>query len=137
MKRILSVIVAVIMMSSFAFAEEYDFSALKTLTYDDLVILQKAVEKEIMSRPEWKEVDVPSGDWKVGEDIPAGTYSIKTNSFMAMVDVWKKEKNDYTNQELSAVLTKDSPIGKVELKDGWTVSVTYSVIFSPFVSLGF
>ena len=42
------------------------------LSTQELIALRKQVDDEIHSRPEWKEVEVPTGTWHVGTDIPAG-----------------------------------------------------------------
>ena len=50
---------------------------LSDLTFDDLIALRAQVQLEMMSRGEWEEVEVPQGVYKVGEDIPDGSWTIK------------------------------------------------------------
>ena len=90
-----------------------------------------------MSRPEWKEVKVPSGTWKVGEDIPAGTYGVTTKSILVTMTIYKSESKDYMDLEGMHMLSSDEPIGKLVLKDGWVVEITSEVYFTPPMSLGF
>ena len=72
MKKILSAVLVLMLLIPTAMAE-VDLSA---LSFDELVALRQQVNKEITTRPEWKEVTVPAGLWKVGEDIPAGKWTI-------------------------------------------------------------
>lgn len=37
-----------------------------------------------MSRPEWKAVEVPAGEWIIGQDIPEGYYSITAKDKIAI-----------------------------------------------------
>lgn len=134
MKKLLCVLLMVCLIP-FAVLAETD---LKSMSYDELIRLNQAVEREIMSRPEWKEVSVPGGVWRVGEDIPAGTYSIKTDKRSANFFVWKRAKDDYSDGGLvyNELIRKDEPYGKVTLTDGMVVECD-AVIFAPPMTLGF
>ena len=132
MKKLFSVILLVCMIPVFAFAAD-----LSDLSFDELIKLRDEINAEIVSRPEWKETEVPAGQWVVGEDIPAGTYSI-TCATHALVRVWKKAVNDYSNSGLlfnQAV--KKETIGKISLEAGWIFDTSGVVIFAPPQSLGF
>ena len=132
MKKLLSVILLVCMIPLFAFAEN-----LADLSFDQLITLRDQINAEIVSRPEWKETEVPAGQWVVGEDIPAGTYSITCTSH-ALVRVWKKAVNDYSNSGLlfNQAIKKET-IGKISLEAGWIFDTSGVVIFAPPQSLGF
>ncbi len=134
MKRFLSLILILVCVASFAIADSIDLSS---LSYTDLITLQRNLVKEIMSRTEWKEVRVPAGTWKVGEDIPEGTYGISTKSALVTMTVYKSENKDFMDLEGMHVLSMDDSIGKLVLKDGWVVEITSEVIFTPPLSLGF
>ena len=56
-----------------ACAEEIDLTA---LTWEELLELKSAITLEQLTRDEWEEVEVPQGVYKVGEDIPAGKWTI-------------------------------------------------------------
>ena len=134
MKRFICVLLVLVSLGSFAVADSINLSS---MSYADLITLQKNLVKEIMSRPEWKEVKVPAGTWKIGEDIPAGTYGVSTESMLVTMSVYKSENKDFTNLEAMHVLSSDESIGKLVLKDGWVVEITSEVKFTPPVSLGF
>lgn len=111
---------------------------LSSLTYDELLALRDQLNGEIISRPEWKEVTVPSGIWYVGKDIPVGSYSIKPYNKGAFLTV---ENPSATFGKLiinQGVRNESNSVGKVELKEGYIVTVDGgSLIFTPPESLGF
>lgn len=74
MFRVLPFLLALVLFSvSFSFAETIDLSK---LSYDELVALKDQINLAIWNSQEWQEVTVPQGVWKVGEDIPAGTWTV-------------------------------------------------------------
>ena len=79
MKRILALILtmsalAAIPLSAHAEEKKIDLSG---LTYNELVELKDQINLAIWECDEWQEVEVPQGIWKVGEDIPAGHWTIR------------------------------------------------------------
>ena len=74
MKKVLVALLVVAMMISTAMAEGIDLSG---LSYDELVALKDRINLAIWESEEWQEVTVPQGRWIVGEDIPAGKWTIK------------------------------------------------------------
>jgi len=84
MKRILALVLVLISMVGIVSAETIDLSS---MSFDDLVALKDQINIAIWNSQEWQEVTVPQGVWKVGEDIPAGTWTVKCadigrNSYM-------------------------------------------------------
>jgi hypothetical protein len=133
MKKIFAIIFVIVAIATVAYAA----TDLSSMSFDELMNLRNDLNAEIMSRPEWKEVTVPPGTWYVGEDIPAGTYSIKSE--FCGVTVWREAKDDYDNNGLyyCEVVKKDSPCGKIKLDKGMVVEINGEVIFAPPMSLGF
>lgn len=133
MKKILVMILAVCLLIPIAAAD--DGINLSALSFDQLLDLQQKVTAEIISRPEWKEVTVPSGTWTVGRDIPAGEYSIsatKTGGYLRIRD----ERGSLLIS--NGIREAEDRIGKVALKEGYTVEIERgSLIFAPAISLGF
>lgn len=72
MKKIALLVFALILSAS-ALAE-IDLSG---MTYDELVALKDQINLAIWNSEEWQEVTVPQGRWIVGEDIPAGKWTVK------------------------------------------------------------
>ena len=134
MKRLSGILIALVLLFTFAIAED-----LSSMSFDDLIALQKKIAAEIMTRPEWKKVEVPVGVWRIGEDIPAGTYCIISNESSTLVQVWRNAINDYSDHGLiyNEVISSSSPYGKMILEDGWIFTANDPVIFSPPMSLGF
>ena len=137
MKKILSVaiLMVIVLIVSVSIAD-VDISG---LSYGDLLTLQKELTKEIMSRPEWKEVVVPAGTWKVGEDIPAGTYSFRIyNGNSVVIHLWGAAVDDFdTNGGLRISDFRSEDIGKVELFDGNVLEISKPIIIAPPMTLGF
>ena len=132
MKKLLSVLLLILLVSSAALADVPDFS---DLTFDQLVALQHYVTMEVMKRPEWKEVTVPSGQWIVGVDIPAGTYSIKPTGGGGYLRIYDNKGHLGTS---GGIRNDEDIIGKVYLKDNYMVEIEDgSLIFAPALSLGF
>ena len=50
---------------------------LSGMSYEELVELKDQINLAMWDCEEWQEVTVPQGTWIVGEDIPAGHWSIK------------------------------------------------------------
>lgn len=74
MKKLLSILLLVCLLIPAAVAEDIDLSK---LSFDELASLRDRCQMEMLSRSEWKEVQVPQGIWQVGKDIPAGDWIIK------------------------------------------------------------
>lgn len=126
MKKLIAMLVLVLLLPISTQAMAIDLSS---MSYDELVTLHKETFKAIMALPEFKEVDVPSGSYMVGEHIPAGEYKITTKISMASVTI-----NEY---EQLFVVTPDMPVGRLILKNGDKVAISTGVVFSPYVGLGF
>lgn len=77
MKKMLVILILVCMTIPLACAEDVDISG---LSYDELLILRSRVDAAILECEEWQEVTVPVGIWKVGEDIPAGKWTLRCAS---------------------------------------------------------
>lgn len=125
MKKLVSLFAALMLIPSFSFAE----TDLSGMSVDDLVSLKTAIVGELMARDEVKTVTVPAGEYIVGEDIPAGKYSVATSASMVMLTV-----NEYKE---AYVVTPNDPIGKLSLKNGDVLAVSSGCDFSVYVGLGF
>ena len=73
MKKLL-VCILIALMAFPAFAEDIDLSG---LSYAELVALKDRINLAMWQSEEWQEVTVPQGIWVVGEDIPAGTWTVR------------------------------------------------------------
>lgn len=156
MKKLIASIctLALILAMSVTAAAEIDLSG---MSWQELIDLRAAVTMEQMSRDEWQEVEVPQGVWKVGEDIPAGKWTIKCTVGSRTGISWG-DKLDESGADISwdghvyefeGVYNPNSKYYsagdrtelELELKDGWYVIIeSSSATFTPFTgkpSLGF
>lgn len=141
MKKIFSLLLVFVILSMpAALAEEID---VKKYSYKQLELIEKAIRHEMMTRPEWKRVTVPVGIWKVGDDIPAGTYSIRaTPEGITSVNLWRRAKDDYSSNGLilceSVIFDETDLIGKVIFEEGNVLEISGSPVYlCPPVSLEF
>lgn len=72
-------------------AEDIDLSA---LTWEELLELKAAITLEQLTRDEWEEVDVPQGVYKIGEDIPAGKWTIRCKVGNRLRFAWSADLDD-------------------------------------------
>ena len=129
MKKLIAVLLACVLMLSVAWADAPDFS---DWTWDQLVALQHYITMTLMERPEWKEVTVPAGDWIVGVDIPEGEYSIQ-----AVGPAYVLIRNTKGSMVINKSLGRDEQIGKVDVKEAYTIHLSGECVFAPPVILGF
>ena len=92
MKKLVSLLLVFFLFQACASAVMPDLSG---LTYDELVQLKSMINLEIWQREEWQEVTVPQGVWIVGEDIPAGTWTVKCAEYVGFSSIeWGDRMGD-------------------------------------------
>ena len=95
MKKAIALVVLIALLvtslAPFAVADDIELSF---YSWDELIALSAKINSELMSRPEFKEVKVPTGAYKVGVDIPAGKWTITAQYGMCEV-YWGKELDEY------------------------------------------
>lgn len=154
MKKVITILISLALILSLpvcAFAE-IDLSG---LSYDELVELKDRINKAIWESEEWQEVEVPYGIWIVGEDIPAGKWTVTAGDGCSQrFDIGKKL--DPTGTELESTdnwwrlrsrnyrlfdAASDIESVTVELAEGMIITIDEGyVTFSPYSgkpSLGF
>lgn len=159
MKKLLALLLAMALLIPAACAEGIDLSA---LSFDQLVELRQQISKELTTRPEWKEVTVPVGVWKVGEDIPAGHWTItaadrgspkieigkvlesnqkRVDSYLSRLAGFYYDADIRSANHPAYDPNRDIESFDIELSEGMYVVVRYAaVVFSPYAgkpSLGF
>ena len=126
MKKFLSFLLAVLLLVPICACAEVDVKALST---DELIKLRASIVDELMARGEMKSANVPAGEYTVGEDIPAGSYSITTDQILVTVII-----NEY---EGMYVVSPDSPVGKITLKDGDKFQISGNIVLEKYAGLSF
>jgi len=152
MKRLVSVVVCVLLLICSASAEELDLSA---MTFDELVALREQLNLAIWESEEWQEVTVPAGVWKVGEDIPAGHWTIRPIPNTYILVTYCDKLNEYGKEpaigwqgwcdNLTARGEKDLTYGEprevdLDMVDGMYLLNSGTVIITPYTGkpdLGF
>ncbi len=82
----------VILFTSFAFAENSKTIDLSSMSYDELISLKDSINLAMWKTAEWQEVTVWEGTWKVGEDIPAGHWTVKCAPGVRLAQInWGEE----------------------------------------------
>lgn len=113
-------------------------------TTEELVMLKSLIEEALAQRGQGvgeaaeqtmqKDVAVPVGKYTVGEDIPAGTYTIISSDRLAYVTVYSASGKRLSSDGIDDGAT----IGKLVLENGQLVEVEYAaVVFSAYKGLGF
>lgn len=130
MRKIIAIILIACSLMSVALAE----TNLASMSFDELLTLSQQLTKEIMSRPEWKEVEVPAGEWIIGSDIPEGYYSITATGKIAIVEAApaNSKLDDFYH-----VLNNRETVEKVFFAKGSIFKTSSTVILAPPKGLGF
>ena len=137
MKKICALVLALLLIQGAALAAD-----LSGMSFDELLALRDQVQRELISRPEWKEVTVPAGTWYIGPEIPEGIYSLYPSTQRgATVHLWGKAKDDFETDGglIISVFLQNQEVGygKVELKEGNVLILGGPVVLSPVQPLGF
>lgn len=104
MKRIICFALLLCLLVPAAWAESLD---LDSLSFQELAALRDRIQLAMMQRDEWQEVTVPQGVYKVGEDIPAGTWTVKCfgkyvdEFMMGCTEITWGEKLDESGQDIA------------------------------------
>ena len=142
MKKLILVLIALALLGSSAVAE----IDLKGMSYDELVELRSQVDAALWASEEWNEVEVPAGVYIIGEDIPAGHYTVSYygKSNLAPFRLWR-DKAAFNENEFGTVVEEYFSNGdsiNVIMDDGQCLEIhgTENVfVFTPYTgsNLGF
>lgn len=119
MKKIVSVILALLLLCGVAYAITIDLSEYSD---DELIELETAIQAEKIERGMGKTAKVFAGVYTIGVDIPAGTYAVGVLQGYRDTFTIRNEKGNVT--EYYKIGTKDDYnkyLGKIELIDGYTI----------------
>ena len=111
--------------------EKVDLSG---LSLEELQALQSQVNQALWECDGWQEVEVPVGVYKVGEDIPAGRWTV---SRAYDKYTYLRVGNAYDNGEVhSYTFTEDLETdSNITVDDGQYIEIShYPVIFTPYVA---
>lgn len=153
MKKLFSLFLAALLFYSSAAADPVDLSG---MSFDELVALRDQLNLAIWNSQEWQEVTVPEGIWVIGQDIPAGHWSIRVaaekdyfyiSCFDALNELEKRPASGARLVQQEIASPGYSAFGEITpesadliLEDGWFFKCGGSVIFTPYTGkpdLGF
>ena len=146
MKKLLCILLALLILPAAAAADGFDF---RFCSLDELYQIRQQLNAEIMSRYSWKEVTVPAGFYVIGEDIPAGHWTItyspgnyaQVEYFMEADETGKRVRDSFTNYYYETLCDPENDLSSIakiteidlELKEGYFLVIyTNSVIFKPY-----
>lgn len=90
MKKLLCILSALAIALSLAVPAAAENIDLTALSWEELLELKEKITLEQMSRDEWQEVEVPQGVYVVGEDIPAGKWTVRCKTGSRLRLAWSK-----------------------------------------------
>lgn len=152
MKRFFLLFLAAALLISSAAADPVDLSG---MSFDDLVALRDQLNLAIWNSQEWQEVTVPAGVWIIGQDIPAGhwtvqplpgdyvnvTYFDRLDEYGKSVGIgWRGWGGTLTARGEGDITFGEPTQVDLEMEEGMFFKCSHSVIFTPYAGkpdLGF
>ena len=138
MKRFLIIyIVFALIISTIPAYADIDLSG---VSYDELIALKDQIYAAIWNSGEWKEAIVPAGVYVVGENIPAGQYTIEMADAESMYPVCTVATygcpDDFYNSHgcVTNTFLNEGVTYTMRIVDGQLINVNgNSIIIRPFV----
>lgn len=127
MKKTLAFVLSFLLALSLCTTAYAEFD-LASMSDDDLFSLETAIQAEKISRGIAKSADVPQGSYIIGQDIPAGTYSISTAGILTTLVL----KNPDGSTDNTQILSSKSPIGKIVLSNGQIIEISDATVFTVY-----
>jgi hypothetical protein len=113
---------------------------LSGLSYDGLIARKNQINLAIWKSQEWQEVTVPQGTWKVGEDIPAGHWTVKCTDKVTFSTISWGERLDENGQDIS-YFGKSSTSNSIynpehyENRDRYPVEYSFEVVDGDYIQI--
>lgn len=135
MKKLVALILAVLLLTGCALAEDWQ-AKLADYSLEELQAMAAAYDAEIIRRTK-ESFEVPTGTYIVGEDLPAGTYSVDYVNNSGILGLYDSQRAlDTDDPYFFEIVSKSERIGKVTLKAGDILTVDATVSFSLYKGLG-
>ena len=138
-KFIISIIFIMVLITPISFSSALHDIDLFSLSYYELIALRNSIDALIWGSDEWKQATVPAGVYIVGEDIPAGKWTINMIDSQSAYSVCAfavyGSPDDFYNSNgcvSNAFLQVGTPY-TANIIDGQLVNITgESVTFQPY-----
>lgn len=135
MKKLVALILAALLLTGCALAEDWQ-AKLAEYSLEELQAMAAAYDAEIIRRTK-ESFEVPTGTYIVGEDLPAGTYSVDYVNNAGILGLYDSQRAlDTDDPYFFEIVSKTERIGKVTLKAGDILTVDATVSFSLYKGLG-
>ena len=135
MKKLVALILAALLLTGCALAEDWQ-AKLAEYSLEELQEMAAAYDAEIIRRTK-ESFEVPTGTYIVGEDLPAGTYSVDYVNNAGILGLYDSQRAlDTDDPYFFEIVSKTERIGKVTLKAGDILTVDATVSFSLYKGLG-
>lgn len=144
MKKVFAILAAVVLVCSAA-AAEIDLSG---MSYEELVALRDQLNTAIWASKEWAGVSIPQGTYKIGEDIPAGHWTVRAASKSICMVTYCEKVDEFGDADWMGAMKSESLCAEdtsvydpnndlsqtdFDMKEGWYVIIDMGgVIFSPY-----
>lgn len=147
MKKLICVLLSLLIL--FPVSVHADENRFASFSLDELYQIRKELNSEIMSRYSWEEVTVPAGFYVIGEDIPAGHWTISYSPgtyayieyFKETDETGKQVRDSFVNYYYETLCDPENEMATIakiqeidlELKEGYYFVIHYDpVIFKPY-----
>lgn len=134
MKKLIALILIIALAAPVALAD-IDLSG---MTFDELMDLQQQLTAALWASDGWQEVEVPVGYYVVGDDIPAGRWSVTSDGYI-FIRLYSSLKQYLAgNDWIGGYGGEAGSKVNLTLADGEVLEVVSTpIIFTPGTSLGF
>lgn len=112
MKRVVVVLMIALIFIGVANADESTLIDFTGYSFDELTRIKADLMKEISKRPEGETIVLGSGQYKIGEDLPAGVYSFKfmqNDKDVAWTDYYVYENESMYKYDVDRLWLGDMP----------------------------
>lgn len=132
MKKVLCVLLVLALVGAAAYAA-IDLSG---MSFEELLDLRAQVDAALWASDGWQEVTVPMGVYYVGEDIPAGRWTVDGQGNTVTVTIFSGDEEYW---DTFYWLDSTDTTANINLKRGQRVEIASVVVFKPYTgaALGF
>jgi len=136
MKKLVAALSVLALLLPFAYAE----TSLSDLSFTQLIDLRRQIDEALWACEEWQEVEVPIGTYVIGEDIPAGKWTLECLEWNAYILLYS-DLDHFTSKDYDVFNVKAISEGQtcnITLEDGNILDIQLSPVkFTPFVAPNF
>lgn len=126
-------LVITVLLASFLFISCAAALDLSSVSDDELMKLPAQISAEQIARGLVKSAEIRAGKYRIGKDIPAGSYVIKNNGKYSMNIFVQNAIGEYTYN--LALWSTGEETGRIELNEGDVLDINGDIILSTFTGI--